>query len=268
MCEAAGRDLVVVLVGCVLINAGLAAADRCHTRLPGTRSFTISADVTDYRFARGRVVIEWARSADCAGTAVWKYVSKTRAKASLSCQLSAPRYGVSAGTKLVASDATHTVRVIPAPASSDVPNRLVVLDRTTNRRIASWPLFERPAGVALYGDVAILSGAERHELYALRISDGRVAQIGIARAGDRPVIGSAGVLYQDDLDLFKHRTAPAERTLNLLPLPTVRQELARPFSTVRKYMSYSGTHRDQRRRARPEGERASVSRCRPAAPRP
>ena len=30
-----------------------------------------------------------------------------------------------------------------------------------------------------------------------------------------------------------------ERTLNLLPLATVRRELARPFSTVRKYMSYS-----------------------------
>ena len=53
------------------------------------------------------------------------------------------------------------------------------------------------------------------------------------------MIGPAGVVYQDDLDLGKHRTAPAERTLKLLPLTAVRQELARPFTTVRKYMSYS-----------------------------
>ena len=93
--------------------------------------------------------------------------------------------------------------------------------------------------MALYHGIAILSGARRHELYALQLSDGRIAQIGIARASDQPLIGPAGVVYQDDLDLKKHRTAPAQRTLKLLPLATVREELARPFTTVRKYMSYS-----------------------------
>ena len=141
--------------------------------------------------------------------------------------------------KLVASDVTHIVRVVPAPAKTDAPNRLAVFDRATSRRIASWPLLDAPARVAVYGDLVILSGATRHELYALRLADGRIAQIGIARAGDRPLIGPAGVLYQDDLDLAKHRTAPAQRTLKLVPLSSVRQELARPFTTVRMYMSYS-----------------------------
>ena len=115
----------------------------------------------------------------------------------------------------------------------------MVFDRATSRRIASWPLLDRPARVAVYGGIAILSGATRHELYALRLADGRIAQIGIARAGDRPLISAAGVLYQDDLDLKKHRTAPLQRTLKLVPLSSVRQELARPFTTVRMYMSYS-----------------------------
>jgi len=126
-----------------------------------------------------------------------------------------------------------------AAPSTDLPDRLVVRERATGRRIASWPLIERPEHVAVYGGLAILAGTHRSALYALRISDGRIAQIGIARGGDRPVIGAAGVLYQDDLDLAKHWTSPTERTLNVLPLATVRQELSRPFSTTRLYMSYS-----------------------------
>jgi DNA-binding beta-propeller fold protein YncE len=221
-----------------LISAGAAAADLCHTPLPGTRSLTLRANVTGYQFAGNRVVVEWSRSARCGGTTFWE-PSQPRTTAPASCQRAAAPQGVHAATKLTASDATHAVRVIPAPIGADKADRLVVFDRATNRRIASWPLFERPARVALYGGIAILSGRTRHELYAMRVSDGRMAQIGIARGGDAPVIGRVGVVYQDDLDLAKHRTAPAERTLKLLPLQTVRRELARPFSTVHMYMSYS-----------------------------
>jgi hypothetical protein len=221
-----------------LISAGAAAADLCHTPLPGTRSLTLSANVTGYQFAGNSVVVHWSRSARCTGTTFWE-PSQPRTAASAPCQRAAAPHGVHTGTKLTASDATRVVRVIPAPIGADKPDRLVVFDRATSRRIASWPLFERPARVALYGGIAILSGKTRHELYAMRISDGRMAQIGIARGGDTPVIGRVGVVYQDDLDLAKHRTAPAERTLKLLPLQTVRRELARPFSTVHTYMSYS-----------------------------
>jgi hypothetical protein len=47
------------------------------------------------------------------------------------------------------------------------------------------------------------------------------------------VIGSAGIVYQDDLDVSKHRTSPGEVTLKLLPLATVRRELARVGRPVR-----------------------------------
>ena len=232
------RRLIVAGVIGALISAGAAAADLCHTPLPGTRSLTLRANVTGYGFAGSSVVVQWSRSARCGGTTLWE-PSQPRTQASASCQGAAAPQGVLAGTKLTASDATRVVRVIPALIGADKPDRLVVFDRATSRRIAAWPLFERPARVALYGGIAILSGKTRHELYAMRISDGRLAQIGIARGGDAPVIGRAGVVYQDDLDLAKHLTAPAERTLKLLPLPTVQRELARPFSTVHMYMSYS-----------------------------
>jgi hypothetical protein len=226
-------------LGLLLITAGLAAADRCHTPLPGTRSLTLRADVTGYRFADGRVVVDWARSADCAGTLVWNYGARPSTAAATPCRRPASRAPLGGSTKLVASDATRTVRVSTAPAGSDAPDRLVVLDRATKRTLASWPLVERPGRIALHGDIALLSGPNRHGLFALRLSDGRLAQLGIARAGDRPLIGPAGVVYQNDVDLEKHRTASAERMLEFLPLAAVEQELARPFTTVRKYMSYT-----------------------------
>jgi hypothetical protein len=231
------RRLIAVGVMGALISAGAAAADLCHTPLAGTRSLTLRANVTGYQFDGNRVLVEWSRSARCRGTMFWE-PSQPHTTASASCQQAATR-GAHAGPKLTASDATHVVRVISAPIGVDKPDRLVVFDRATNGRIASWPLFERPARVALYGDIAILSENTRHELYAMRLSDGRMAQIGIARGGDSPLIGRLGVVYQDDLDFAKHRTAPAERTLKLLPLRTVGRELARPFSTVHLYASYS-----------------------------
>jgi hypothetical protein len=170
---------------------------------------------------------------------MWDYGARTRTTANGDCVHRSTRKESSTNRQLRASDGVDVVRVALAAPSSDLPDRLVVRQGATGRRIASWPLVERPAHVAVYGGLAILSGAHRSALYVLRIADGRIAQIGIARAGDRPVIGPGGVLYQDDLDLAKHLTAPADRTLNLLPLATVRHELSRPFSTVRMYMSYS-----------------------------
>jgi hypothetical protein len=227
-------------VGCLSIGVGVAAADRCHTPLPGTRSITLHGEVTGYRFTGDRVLLTWSRTVRCAGTIVWNYASAKHTKAATTCQRPATgNHKAAADTKLTASDARHTVRVVLAPSAEDAPDRLMVLDRSTHSRIASWPLFVRPTRVALQGEIAILSGAERQALYALRITDGRIAQLGITRPGDLPQIGPAGVLYQTDLDLKKHRTAPSERTLNLVPLEAIRAELARPFTTVRKYMSYT-----------------------------
>jgi hypothetical protein len=215
---------------CLFATAGLAAAAgdalRCHPDLPGTRSLTVNGNVTGYAFASGRVVVHWARTPTCAGTATWNYVADRRATAATACTGTPGRMTAGVTGRLTAAQGNRVVRVALAPASVDKPDRLVVLDRATNRRLASWPLFERPARVALYGGIAILSSAHRHGLYALRLSDGRIAMLGIARAADRPLIGSAGVLYQDDLDLAMHRSAPNRVTLKLLPLAAVRRQLA------------------------------------------
>jgi hypothetical protein len=218
---------------CALATAGLAAAAagdaaRCHPDLPGTRSLTVTGHVVGYTLTGGRVDVHWVRSSDCAGTAVWNYAAVPHAKASAPCrQTTTPAQG-SAARRLVAAQGNRIVRVVLAPASVDRPDRLQVLDRATRRLIASWPLFERPARVALYSDIAILSSAKRHALDALRISDGRIAMLGIARAGDRPVIGPAGVLYEDDLDLYMHRASPDLVTLKLVPLAIVRRQFAAP----------------------------------------
>ncbi len=221
---------MVISAMCALVTTGVAAAvtdaRRCHPDLPGTRSFTVTGHVTGYAFARGRVAVDWVdRTRDCAGTAVWDVASTAHAKASASCQRSAGSRANGVEERLVAAQGDRLVRVALAPASVDRPDRLDVLDRATHRKLASWPLFERPARVALYGDLAILSGANRHALYVLRISDGRIAMIGIARSRDEPLIGSQGVLYQDDLDMEMHRLSPNRVTLKLVPLSTIRNEL-------------------------------------------
>ena len=223
--------MTVTAAVCLLATAGLAAASgdalRCHPDLPGTRSLTVNGSVTGYAFANGRVAVHWVRTAKCAGTTVWNYTAAARATASSACNGTAAHATRVAAQRLVAAQGSRVVRVVLAPASVDRADRLVVLDRATHRRVASWPLFERPTRVALYGDIAILSAADRHGLYALRITDGRIAMLGIAHAADRPVIGPQGVLYQDDLDLAMHRAQPDRVTLKLLSLAAVRRELAR-----------------------------------------
>ena len=235
------RNSTLIIGAVVLITASLAtAADRCHESLLGTRSLTLWADVTSYRFAGERVVVEWARSPECAGTAVWDYAS-TRAQRrpsrasgpQRSGRLPQPTRGSSQPTHLASSAwSRHRLRRrTRSPRQSSTGPRASAWRR--GRCSSALP------AIALHGGIAILSDAKRHGIYALRISDGRIALVGIARAGDRPLIGPAGVLYQDDVDRTKHRTAPAERTLKLVPLSAVRRELARPFTVVRTYMSNS-----------------------------
>lgn len=67
----------------------------------------------------------------------------------------------------------------------------------------------------------------------MRITDGRIAKMGVTQPGDRPVIGPNGVLYQDDLMIANDRDAsgrllPVGRrtvALKLLTLAAVRSGL-------------------------------------------
>ncbi len=238
------RNGTLIIGAVVLITASLATAvDRCHQNLQGTRSLTLSADVTSYRFAGERIVVEWALSPKCAGTAVWDYATTARAKMSVSCQRPAvQRQAAAADANLVASDASHTVRVVAAPASADVPDRLVVVDRATSERVASWPLFERPPGSRFtealrFSPTSSGTGSTRFVSRTAGCAHrcGPRRRSAADRPGRRPLPGRRGP--------HKHRTAPAERTLKLVPLSAVRRELARPFTTVHTYManSHAGT---------------------------
>jgi hypothetical protein len=250
----------VCCLGATLMTAGLAAADRCHTPLAGTRSLTLNGDVAGYRVSGDHILVDWVRSNGCGGTAVWRYLTAVHTTAeTTSCRARTLDRAAASVERLSASDGQRVVHVVAAPAQ-DTAVRLSVVDKTTNAEIASWPLPMMPDRVSLYRGLALLSSARRGGLYVVRLADGRIGQIGVTRAVDRPVIGAAGVLYQDDLDLAKHRNAPTERTLNLVPLQSVQREIAQPFTTVRKYMSYSSPTYSSRRSLAPTAQGAANSR--------
>jgi hypothetical protein len=223
------RTLSTVVVA-VLATAGIAAAAGdarpCHPDLPGTRSLTVAGAVTGYRFGERGTVVASVQTGHCAGIARWNYASEPAATASVSCRGSRKGGAGVAPQHLVSVQGDRLVRVVLAPVGADRPDRLDVIARATGRRIASWPLIDRPARVVLFGKIAVLSAAGRNALYALRISDGRIATLGISRAGDRPIIGRDGVVYQDDMSMKMHRLAPNRVTLKLVPLAAVERQLS------------------------------------------
>ena len=209
-----------------------AAAQVCHPDAAGTRSFTVKGAVTHYGFAKGGVAVSWTASNACSGSALWNFQAARSAKADTACAGTGAKPAGPVATRLVAKQGGTVVRVLLAPRGSDRPDRLAVVNRATHET-ASWPLIDRPTRVALYGDLAVLSTAKRHAVYALRITDGRIALVGITQPGDRPVIGAGGLLYQDDSMVAKDRDklgrllTPVDRTvtLKLVPLATVGAEL-------------------------------------------
>jgi hypothetical protein len=243
------RTLSTVVVA-ALVTAGIAVAAAgdvrpCHPDLPGTRSLTVTGQVTGYRFAGGGTLVTSVRTKRCAGVARWDYAASADSTASVSCRGSAARGSGAAQQHLVAAQGDRLVRVVFAPAGVDRPDRLDVVNRETGRRISSWPLIDRPARVVLFGKIAILSPADRGALYALRISDGRIAILGVARTGDRPIIGRDGVVYQDDLSL--RRLEPDRVTLKLVPLEAVQRQLALAGREIETHWRISAIGMDDRR---------------------
>src|SRR5215471_5599274 len=184
------RTLNAVVVA-ALATAGIATAAGdlrpCHPDIPGTRSLTVVGAVTGYRFAGRGTLVASVRRKRCAGVARWNYAASADATASVSCRGSSAGGSAGPAQRQVAAQGNRLVRVVLAPDGVDRPDRLDVINRATNHRIASWPLIGRPARVALFEGIAILSSAGRNALYALRLSDGRIATLGIARKGDRPI---------------------------------------------------------------------------------
>ena len=244
------RTLGTVVVA-VLATAGIAAATGdarpCHPDLPGTHSLTVTGQVSGYKFAAGGTVLASVRTKRCAGVARWNYAASAQATGSVSCRGSSAGGSGPAREHLVAARGNRLVRVVLAPDGVDRPDRLDVINRATGRRIASWPLIDRPARVALYGGIAILSATERNALYALRISDGRVAILGVARAGDRPIIGRDGIVYQDGLSLKALQVAPTSVTLKFVPLASVERQLSLADRQIRTNGKITAVGMDGRR---------------------
>jgi hypothetical protein len=242
------RTLCTVVVA-ALATVGIAAAAAgdarpCHPDLPGTRSLLVSGQVTGYRFAAEGTVVASVRTKECAGVARWDYAASMQSTASVSCRASKAGAAGAAPQHLVATQSDRLVRVVLAPTGADRPDRLDVINRDTGRRIASWPLIARPARVSLFDGVAILSAAGRNALYALRISDGRIATLGVDRAGDRPIIGRDGVVYQDGLSL----KADSRRvTLKLVPLAAVVRQLALADRQIETHWRISAIGMDEGR---------------------
>ena len=242
------RTLSTIVVA-ALATAGIATAAGdarpCHPDLPGTHSLTVTGLVNGYRFAgRGTLVVS-VRTRRCAGLARWHYAVSPQATASVSCRGSKAGSSGAAPRHLVAAQGNRRVRVVLAPNGADRPDRLDVIARATGRRISSWPLIDRPSRVVLFGKIAILSAADRNALYALRISDGRMAMLGISRTGDRPIIGPDGVAYQDDLSL--KRIAPNRVTLKLVPLASVERQLSLADRQIETHWKITATGMDGRR---------------------
>jgi hypothetical protein len=228
------RRIIVIAVASLAI-AGIAAAagerPPCHPDLPGTRSLIVAGAVTSYRFAAPGTLVVSVRTGRGAGVARWNYASSPRATAAVSYSGSNATRSAASAEKLAATQGNRIVRVVLAPRGADRPDRLDVLARATGHSIASWPLIVRPVRVALYGGVAILlgPGANPHKgaLYALRISDGRIAELAIAPSNDRPIIGPEGVAYQDDqfLNRSRHHLPSNGVALKLVPLASVERQL-------------------------------------------
>jgi len=84
------RTLNTVVVA-ALATAGIAAAAAgdvwpCHPDLPGTRSLTVTGQVTSYRFAGRGTLVASVKTRRCAGVARWNYAASADATASVACR--------------------------------------------------------------------------------------------------------------------------------------------------------------------------------------
>jgi hypothetical protein len=237
--------VVVAALGAAGIAAAAGDARPCHPDLPGTHTLAVTGTVTSYRFAGRGTLVASVQTGRCAGVARWNYAASTGATASVSCRGSKARGSAAAPQHLVAAHGDRLARVKLAPVGADRPDRLDVVARGTGHRIASWPLIDRPARVVLFGKIAILSAAKRDALYALRISDGRIAMLGVARAGDRPIIGRDGIVYQDGLSL--KQAAASRVTLKFVPLSAVERQLTLADREIRTQWKITAIGMDGRR---------------------
>ena len=209
---------VVGAVALVFTASGLAYV--CHPDLPGTRSLGIGGRVDAYELSGGRVTIHaWVRG--CERTIVWQPTASASSAGGCTS-----RPAATLPTR-AAADGRHRVVLISGSRNPDLPDRLAVYDARTGTGLHDWPLPASASSVDVARGLAVLSTS--NGVYVLRLRDGRFALLGVKRQGDRPQIGSAGVVFNDDL--YKRRSA-GRSLLKFLPFATVTHAL-RPFGPLR-----------------------------------
>jgi hypothetical protein len=208
---------VVGAVALVFTASGLAYV--CHPDLPGTRSLGIGGRVDAYALSGGRVTIHaWVRG--CERAIVWQPAAGASSAGGCTSRPTATP------PRREASDGRHRVVLVAGSRSPDEPYRLAVYDARTGTGLHAWPLPASASSVDVARGLAVLSTS--NGVYVLRLRDGRFALLGVKRQDDRPQIGPAGVVFNDDL--YKRRSA-TRSLLKFLPYATVTHAL-RPFGPL------------------------------------
>jgi len=120
--------------------------------------------------------------------------------------------------------------LLGASSRLDRPARLEIYSRGGSL-LHNWPLFARPATLALSGDTALFMARGGGGLYALRLSDGRTTFLGPVQPRDTPQISSAGVVFQSNLSERLNRQGRIE--MKFVPASTLRADFARTFDRIR-----------------------------------
>jgi hypothetical protein len=259
------RVVAPVAVAAFLAGAYPAYAWICHPDPVGTRTLVVVGAVESYSMFGTHVDVTY-RDQKCAKRAVWN-VRAGRPTTTMGPRAACGQAvgGTVAPARPAASvqpDGTVVVRAadgtplrtlaiprpfrashaavagrrvvvfVRGPARPERPDRALVIDTSSGKLINSWPLLDRPTSLDVAGDLALFGTVHGHALYALRLSNGRIALVGLNRVPDMPQIDGAGVVYVDDL--YKGKRGNGRTTLKFVPTRAVAQRLvnvARPLVT-------------------------------------
>ena len=235
-----GRS-VLVAVCALAVVASSATAYVCHPDPPGTLSLRVHAPVTGYQLLGSSVRVTYGTTTAC-HRATWSLATRSvvRAPSSACAKTLASSSAVPTprGVRLPAGYvATATTRrngrlvILAHPrGTGNAPDLLDVRNARTAARLHIWPLPAHMATLDVAAGIAAMSGGPLREVYAVDLSDGRTALIGLDRAVDRPRISAAGVVYVDDL--YKRDQQSARQTLKFLPMAAVHAALERAGTPV------------------------------------
>jgi hypothetical protein len=188
----------------------------CHPDPPGTRTLTVGGDVQRYTMSGPRVRIDYRADNSCVKVS-WNVRSGAARSRSVACDdaaaAQAPRVASRVGNRLI----------VLRPGAGDVGDRLLV--RKHGRVLRSWPLPERFRTLDVHGGIALLATRGSRETYAVRLSDGRAALVGLNRRGDNPQIEAPGIVYQDNV--YKRAEPGTRRLMKFVPLRAVERAIRR-----------------------------------------